>query len=118
MIHAASLVIMDDYACSQSKSIKINIGGTENIISGSIEAGVKGLVYTSSEAVLKGWERNKFNIDESKPYPGNDASYFSSGYYGFTKMEAEKPSDRSKRLSSAKWRKAGDMFFAADGFIW
>ena len=108
MIHAASLVIMDDYACSQSKSIKINIGGTENIISGSIEAGVKGLVYTSSEAVLKGWERNKFNIDESKPYPGNDASYFSSGYYGFTKMEAEKPSDRSKRLSSAKWRKAGN----------
>ena len=38
---------------------------------------------------MKGWERNKFNIDESKPYPGNDASYFSSGYYGFTKMEAE-----------------------------
>ena len=51
---------------------------------------MKGLVYTSSEAVLKGWERNKFSIDESKPYPGNDASYFSTGYYGFTKMEAEK----------------------------
>ena len=90
VIHTASVMNIARSAEAQMMSRRINIVGTETVISGCIEAGVKGLVYTSSEAVVKGWERNKLNIDESKPYPGNNASYFSSGYYGYSKMEAEK----------------------------
>jgi sterol-4alpha-carboxylate 3-dehydrogenase (decarboxylating) len=66
VLHAASLV---DYGHASEHALEaINVQGTENAIRACREAGVPGLVYTSSMDVVYGAEPI-VNGDETLPYP-------------------------------------------------
>ena len=63
---------------------KVNVAGTENVISACFENSVQQLIYTSSPSVVFD-EKDKENIDETAPYSKN---YMAS--YPETKAMAEK----------------------------
>ena len=60
-----------------------NVGGTRNILSACVAAGVKGLVFTSSPSVVHDGSDLK-GVDESYPYP----KHFDA-FYPATKAQAE-----------------------------
>lgn len=66
VIHAASLV--DWGGVTQARLEAVNVTGTENVIRACREAGVRGLVYTSSMDVVCGREP-VVDADEGTPYP-------------------------------------------------
>jgi len=81
VIHAASLV---DYGHASETALEaINVRGTENAIRACREAGVPGLLYTSSMDVVYSAEPI-VNGDETLPYP----EHFADGY-ARTKAVAE-----------------------------
>ena len=81
VFHVASLVGMwgdyDDFH-------QTNVIGTENVISGCLENGIKKLVYTSSPSVVFG-ESDLCGVNESTPYPSKFLCH-----YAQTKSMAEK----------------------------
>lgn len=63
----------------------INIGGTQALLDGCAEAGVRHFVYTSTPSVAIGPQGDLQGVDETTPYPSR---YLSD--YGPTKAEAER----------------------------
>jgi nucleoside-diphosphate-sugar epimerase len=73
VIHAASLV---DYGHARAGLLDaINVGGTENVVRACCEAGVRGLVHTSTMDVVCG-ARPIFRGDETLPYPRRHADAY------------------------------------------
>jgi nucleoside-diphosphate-sugar epimerase len=81
VVHAASLI---DWGQETPETLDAaNVGGTENVLRACREAGVPGLVYTSSMDVVCGSEP-VVNADETLAYPARFAND-----YARTKAEAE-----------------------------
>jgi nucleoside-diphosphate-sugar epimerase len=66
VIHAASLV--DWGHATRQRLEEVNLGGTRNVLRACREAGVPGLVYTSSMDVVCG-KQPVVDADETTPYP-------------------------------------------------
>ncbi len=66
VIHAASLV--DWGQATPERLEQVNVGGTENVVRACREAGVRGLVYTSTMDVICGSDP-VVDADETTPFP-------------------------------------------------
>jgi len=66
VVHAASLI--DWGHTTAEELLRVNVGGTENVLRACREAGVRGLVYTSSMDAVCGTEPI-VRADETLPYP-------------------------------------------------
>lgn len=74
VVHAASLV---DWGHTTPERLEeVNVGGSENVVRACREAGVRGLVYTSSMDVVCG-KRPVVQADETTPYPDVFANEYS-----------------------------------------
>ena len=74
VVHAASLV--DWGHTTPERLAEVNVGGSENVVRACREAGVRGLVYTSSMDVVCG-KRPVVQADETTPYPDVFANEYS-----------------------------------------
>ena len=74
VVHAASLV--DWGHVTPERLTEVNVGGSENVVRACREAGVRGLVYTSSMDVVCGTEP-VVRADETVPYPDVFANEYS-----------------------------------------
>jgi len=74
VVHAASLV--DWGHTTPERLVEVNVGGSENVVRACLEAGVRGLVYTSSMDVVCG-TRPVVQADETTPYPEVFANEYS-----------------------------------------
>jgi nucleoside-diphosphate-sugar epimerase len=74
VVHAASLV--DWGHTTPERLAEVNVGGSENVVRACREAGVRGLVYTSSMDVVCG-KRPVVQADETTPYPEVFANEYS-----------------------------------------
>ncbi len=91
VIHSAAIV--DWGTKSKEEVLNINVGGTENVIKGCKENGVKNLIYTSSLDAIFGGKPLR-NIDESIPYPEKHITvYCESKYLAEKKVLEEKGDD-------------------------
>ena len=81
VVHAASII--DWGRVTSERLVATNVGATENVLRACREAGVPGLVYTSSMDVVCG-TRPIVNADETLAYPERFTSE-----YARTKAEAE-----------------------------
>lgn len=55
--------------------LKINVGGTENVVSVALAQGVQKLVFTSSASVVSDGH-DQAGIDETTPYPSVPFDYY------------------------------------------
>lgn len=74
VVHAASLV--DWGHATPERLVEVNVGGSENVLRACREAGVRGLVYTSSMDVVCG-KRPVVRADETTAYPESFANEYS-----------------------------------------
>jgi nucleoside-diphosphate-sugar epimerase len=74
VVHAASLV--DWGHVTPERLVEVNVGGSENVVRACREAGVRGLVHTSSMDVVCG-TRPVVAADETTPYPEAFANEYS-----------------------------------------
>jgi nucleoside-diphosphate-sugar epimerase len=74
VIHAAAMV--DWGHATPQRLDDVNVGGTRNIVRACREAGVHGLVYTSSMDVVCG-KQPVVDADEATPYPADFANDYS-----------------------------------------
>ncbi len=81
VVHAAALI--DWGQATPERLASVNLGGTEHVLRACREAGVPGLVYTSSMDVVCG-TAPVVNADETVPYPSRFANE-----YARTKAHAE-----------------------------
>ena len=86
VIHSAALV--DWGTRPEPEVLAINFGGTENVVKGCRQHGVRHLVYTSSlDAIFGG--KSLVNIDESIPYPAKHPNMYCRSKYLSEKLILE-----------------------------
>lgn len=85
VFHTAAVVDFVGIAspARRKRSVDLNVGGTRNVITAAVQAGVRRLIYTSSNNVVLG--RPVENADSRTPYPARYADLYST-----TKAEAER----------------------------
>ena len=83
VIHTASPTAQGDDAVARDLFKTVNVGGTTNVIAACQKAGVKALVYTSSESVVSDSKTDLRNADERWPVLRGDEQ---PDYYAETKV--------------------------------
>jgi nucleoside-diphosphate-sugar epimerase len=88
VIHCAAIIRFWEILPHQyDLSHRINVGGTQNVIDGCIDAGVSRLIFTSSSNVCIDSKNASMSMNEATPYV---TAASCPTHYGWTKAQAEK----------------------------
>jgi sterol-4alpha-carboxylate 3-dehydrogenase (decarboxylating) len=120
VIHCAAIIrFWENLPHQYDLSHRINVGGTQNVIDGCVDAGVKRLIFTSSSNVCIDTENASMEMNEDTPYVTAKSC---PTHYGWTKAQAEKliraahgkKTKKKHTLSTAVVRPCSGIFGAGD----